>query len=46
MRQISIEEAEAQFLLLIEAALQGEEVIITQENQPIIKFVSLSGRVN
>lgn len=41
MRKISLEEAEAQFLLLIEAALQGEEVIITQENQPIIKLVTL-----
>ncbi len=42
MRQISLEEAAGQFLFLIEAALQGEEVIITQENQPLIKFVTIN----
>jgi antitoxin (DNA-binding transcriptional repressor) of toxin-antitoxin stability system len=41
MRQISIEEAQVQFLGLIEAALNGEEIIITQEDQPIIKFVTI-----
>jgi len=42
MRQVSIQEAQIQFLGLIEAALQGEEIIITQENQPIIKFVTIA----
>ena len=41
MRQVSIEEAQAQFLLLIESALNGEEIVITQEDQPILKFVAI-----
>jgi len=41
MRQINLEEAQTQFLSLIEAALNGEEIIITQENRPIIKFVTI-----
>lgn len=41
MRQVSVEEAQVQFLALIEAALNGEEIIITQEDQPIIKFVTI-----
>jgi antitoxin (DNA-binding transcriptional repressor) of toxin-antitoxin stability system len=41
MRQVSVEEAQAQFLLLIESALKGEEIIITQADQPILKFVAI-----
>ncbi len=41
MRQVSVEEAQNQFRTLIEAALNGEEIIITQEDQPIIKFVTI-----
>lgn len=41
MRQVSIQEAQVQFLGLIEAALQGEEIIITQGGQPILKFVMI-----
>ena len=41
MRQVSVEEAQAQFLRLIETALKGEEIIITREGQPILKFVKL-----
>jgi antitoxin (DNA-binding transcriptional repressor) of toxin-antitoxin stability system len=39
--QVSVEEAQVQFQVLTEAALKGEEIIITQEDQPIIKFVTI-----
>ncbi len=41
MRQVSVEEASKQFLKLIEAAVKGEEIIITKSGQPIIKFVTI-----
>lgn len=41
MRQVSVEEAKIQFQFLIEATLKGE-IIITQEDQPIIKFVTIT----
>ncbi len=42
MRQVNLEEAQTHFLSLIEAALDSEEIIITQENRPIIKFVTIA----
>jgi antitoxin (DNA-binding transcriptional repressor) of toxin-antitoxin stability system len=42
MRQVNVEEAQVQFQVLVEAALKGEEIIITQEDQPIIKFVTIA----
>ncbi len=42
MPQISVEKARNQFPLLVEAALNGEEIIITQNEQPIIKFVTIA----
>ena len=42
MRQVSVQEAQTQLLGLIEAALKGEEIIITQKDKPIIKFVTIA----
>lgn len=39
MRFVSVEKANFQCLQLIKAALQGEEIIITQDGKPIIKFI-------
>jgi prevent-host-death family protein len=42
MQRISVEDAQVQLPNLIEAALRGEEVIITQKGQPVLKFVAIS----
>jgi antitoxin (DNA-binding transcriptional repressor) of toxin-antitoxin stability system len=39
---ISIEKAETQLLLLIKATLEGEEVVITENEVPIIKLVLIN----
>jgi prevent-host-death family protein len=39
MQQIDIVDAKAQIESLLQSALQGEEVIITQNNQPILKLI-------
>ncbi|NWF60747.1 MAG: DUF2281 domain-containing protein [Fischerella sp.] len=39
MQQIDIEQAKIQLEGLFQAALNGDEVIITQNNQPILKLV-------
>lgn len=39
MRQIDIDQAKIQLDSLLQAALDGDEVIITQNNQPILKLV-------
>ncbi len=41
MQQVNIEEAKAQLPELIISAVGGEEVIITQNEQPVVKLVSL-----
>jgi prevent-host-death family protein len=41
MKTIDINQALPQILLLIEKAVDGEEIIITKNNQPIVKLVSL-----
>jgi prevent-host-death family protein len=41
MTQVTVQEAETQLSSLIRAARQGEEIIITEENQPVAKLVSL-----
>ena len=38
MRQVSIEEADSSLVALVEAALGGEEVVITRDNKPIVKL--------
>jgi prevent-host-death family protein len=41
MTQVTLEEARIQLPKLIEAANRGEEVIITQDSQPVAKLVPL-----
>lgn len=41
MTQVTLEEAGTQLGKLVEAANRGEEVIITQNSQPVAKLVSL-----
>jgi prevent-host-death family protein len=41
MYQVDIIEAKEKFLKLIEAAIRGEEVAITQDNQPVVKLVGI-----
>jgi prevent-host-death family protein len=42
VQQIDIVDAKAQIESLLQSALQGEEVIITQNNQPILKLIQFS----
>ncbi len=42
MHQIDIDQAKSQLESLLQAALSGDEVIITQNNQPILKLVRFS----
>ncbi len=44
--QVDITEASRRFLDLIQAAEQGEEVIITRNQQPLIQLVSLHQQAN
>ena len=37
MQQVDIKDAQAQIAQLLQSALRGEEVIITHDNQPILK---------
>jgi prevent-host-death family protein len=41
MLQVDIFEAEEKLLELIEAARTGEEIAITQDNQPVVKLVGI-----
>jgi prevent-host-death family protein len=41
MYQVDIVEAKEKFLELIEAAIRGEEVAITQDNHPVVKLVGI-----
>lgn len=41
MYEVSLEEAQLQFMQLIQKAMQGQEIIITQGNVPKVKLVSL-----
>jgi len=41
MHQVSITEAEQKFAQIVQAVLSGQEVIITENNEPIIKIISL-----
>jgi antitoxin (DNA-binding transcriptional repressor) of toxin-antitoxin stability system len=40
--QIELEKAKAQIESLFQTALDGEEVVITQNDQPILKLVQIS----
>jgi prevent-host-death family protein len=41
MYQIDIIEAKEKLLELIAAAMRGEEIAITQDNQPVVKLVGI-----
>ncbi|OGC02793.1 DUF2281 domain-containing protein [candidate division KSB1 bacterium RBG_16_48_16] len=41
MYQVPIEQAKAQFLQLIQEAMEGKEIVITQNNVPKLKLVSI-----
>ncbi|TAF21146.1 MAG: type II toxin-antitoxin system prevent-host-death family antitoxin [Oscillatoriales cyanobacterium] len=41
MYEVDIVEAKEKLLELIEAAMRGEEVAITQDNQPVVKLVGI-----
>ena len=42
MQQVNVEEAKAQLPDLIDAAVRGEEVLITKDEQHVIKLVPVS----
>ncbi|MBD1804383.1 MAG: type II toxin-antitoxin system prevent-host-death family antitoxin [Symplocastrum torsivum CPER-KK1] len=42
MTQITLTEASQHLSDLIEAALKGEEIIITKDNKPVVKLVAVS----
>jgi prevent-host-death family protein len=42
MQQVDIADAQTQINQLLQSALQGEEVIITRNNQPILKLIQIS----
>jgi antitoxin (DNA-binding transcriptional repressor) of toxin-antitoxin stability system len=39
MQQVDIAIAQSQITQLLQSALQGEEIIITRDNQPILKLI-------
>lgn len=41
MQQVDITDAQTQINQLLQSALQGEEVIITCNNQPILKLIQI-----
>jgi prevent-host-death family protein len=41
MTKVTLEEAGTQLPLLIQAVSQGEEIVITQDDQPVAKLVSI-----
>jgi antitoxin (DNA-binding transcriptional repressor) of toxin-antitoxin stability system len=42
MQQIDLDEAKTQMASLIQSALDGEEVIITENDRPVLKIVRVS----
>jgi prevent-host-death family protein len=42
MYKIELEKAKAQIASLLQTALDGEEVVITQNEQPVLKLVPIS----
>lgn len=42
MHKVDVTEAQTQIAQLLQSALQGEEVIITRDNQSIIKLIQVS----
>jgi prevent-host-death family protein len=42
VQQIELEEAKAQIASLLQTALNGEEIVITQNDQPVLKLVPIA----
>lgn len=42
MYQVPLEQAKAQFSKLIQEAIKGQEIVITENNVPLLKLVSIS----
>ncbi len=42
MYQIELEKAKTQIATLLQSALDGEEIVITQNEQPVLKLVAIS----
>ena len=42
MYQIELDKAKSQLEMLIQTALEGEEVIITRNDEPVLKLVPIS----
>ena len=42
MYKIELEKAKEQIASLLQAALEGEEIVITQNEQPVVKLVPVS----
>lgn len=42
MQQIDLDEAKSQLARLIQSALDGEEVILTENDQPVLKIVRVA----
>lgn len=45
MRRVELDNVQGQISDLIETALQGEEIVITQADQPILKLVRIEPSV-
>ncbi|MGF1523297.1 MAG: type II toxin-antitoxin system Phd/YefM family antitoxin [Leptolyngbyaceae cyanobacterium] len=42
MQQVDISVAQAQIVQLLQSALQGEEIIITRDDHPILKLIQVA----
>ncbi len=43
MQQVTLDEAKKHLGELIEAAVKGDEVVITKEDRPVVKLVPVAG---
>lgn len=43
MHQIDLEQAKAEVNRLLETALEGEEVVITRDDKPVLRLVPVNG---
>lgn len=41
MQEINLAEASKNLPELVEAAISGEEIVITQDNQPVVKLIAI-----
>ncbi len=43
MQQVTLDDAKKKLGDLIDAAVKGDEVVITREDRPVVKLVSIAG---